>query len=251
MTPREQLVLAGLAAAIVIGAVALYRYDRPPDPAVGRPPEPALPAVAPPPAVEPAPGLSAPDSARPPGISGPPPDTIVVVAAMGAVRRPGLYRLPAEARVHDLLLEAGGATAGADLSDIDTLARLIDGTTLTVPMQPERVREANSLRLRAAPDTAALNPSAYLRSRIGVDALVVAPVGHAPAASPGFTPAAFDPNTATAEELDALPGIGPATAAKIIAHRERQPFHSIDDLTDVPGIGEKKLADIKAFLGIP
>jgi competence protein ComEA len=242
MTPREQLVLAGLAVAIVTGSVALHYYQRAPAPS------PAAVTTTPPPTpVEPA-GVTLPAPAPPPAAEAADPVPLAV-AAMGAVRRPGLYYLPRDARVDDLLQAAGGPAEGADLGDIDVLARLIDGTTLTVPALPRVEQGGRTLALRATTASASLNPSAYLRSRAGVDAAWHQRPSVEGADRAARAPAAFDLNTATAEELDALPGIGPALAARIIAHRAHRPLQSVEDLREVPGIGEKTVANILEHLG--
>jgi competence protein ComEA len=136
-----------------------------------------------------------------------------VVHVAGAVRRPGVYELEAGARVQDAIRRAGGARARADLDAVNLAARLADGQQIVVP-------------LRAA------GPAG------GVAAAAAVP-GEAPSAPVSL-------GSATAEQLQTLDGVGPATAQKIIAYRqEHGGFRSVDDLANVPGIGPKKLAAMK------
>ncbi len=129
----------------------------------------------------------------------------VTVHVAGAVRRPGVYRLSARARVVDAVRRAGGARRRADLAALNLAAKLEDGRQVLVP-------------LRGA--TAA-----------------------------GDEPAEGVPlnlNTATAEQLDELDGVGPAMAASILKYREQHGgFGSIDELGQVSGIGEKRLAALR------
>jgi competence protein ComEA len=128
--------------------------------------------------------------------------------AAGAVLRPGVYKLPPGARVTDLLDAAGGPVPDADLDQLNLAAPVADGERIYVPHRGE-------------------SPP---------------PVAGAP---PGPT-GPVDLNRATAEELDALPGVGPATAKAIIDHRTKNGrFRSVDDLLEVRGIGEAKLADLR------
>ena len=132
------------------------------------------------------------------------------VHVAGAVRRPGVYRLRAGARVDDAVQRAGGATARADLGAVNLAAKAEDGRQVLVP---ER-----------AP------PAAAAPARAG-------------AAAPGVP---LNLNTATLEQLDTLPGVGPATAEKILAHRdEHGGFGSVEELGEVSGIGEKRLASLR------
>jgi competence protein ComEA len=141
----------------------------------------------------------------------------VVVHAAGAVRSPGLYHLPVGARVDDLLRAAGGATTDADLDRINLAAPLTDGSRVYVP----RVGEA-------APPVAS--------GGSGADASSSGPL---------------DLNTATLEQLDALPGVGPATAKAIIdARSKRGRFTSVDDLLSVRGIGPAKLEAIRDLVSV-
>jgi competence protein ComEA len=137
----------------------------------------------------------------------------LVVHVVGAVRRPGLYRLREGTRVADAVARAGGATAKAELALLNLAAPLGDGQQVVVPA-------------RAPPAATA--------------------AGAAPPAT-GATPAGpVQLSTATAEQLDALPGVGPATAQKIIAHRDSHgPFRSVDDLDAVPGIGPSRLEQLR------
>jgi competence protein ComEA len=126
----------------------------------------------------------------------------------GAVRRPGVYSLRAGARVQDAVRRAGGARRGANVDAVNLAARVADGQQIVVP-------------------SAAAAPVA----------------GGAPGEAPSI-PVSL--GAATAEQLETLDGVGPATAAKILAYRtEHGGFRSVDDLANVPGIGPKKLAAIK------
>lgn len=164
-------------------------------------------------------GDEAPSPAMPDGASIS--DTLWVHVA-GAVSAPGLYELPVGARVGDALAAAGGSLAEA-VTDAVNLARpLADGEQVFVP----RADEAG------ASDGAA---SATGPSGVG--------------ASLDSGGNAVDINRASASELEALPGVGPATAEKIVSEREANgPFESPEDLMRVPGIGEKKFEAMREMV---
>lgn len=144
----------------------------------------------------------------------------VVVDVKGAVRRPGVYRLPRGARAHDAVRRAGGLTRRADRVGVNLAARVTDGGEVIVPE----------------------------RGRAGT-----VPTGGTTAGAGGGEaggPLALDINTATLEELQQLDGVGPATAAAIVAYREQHGgFSSLDELDEVRGIGEVRLASIRDQLG--
>ncbi len=135
----------------------------------------------------------------------------LIVDVAGAVRKPGVYRMASGARVEDALKRAGGATAHADLSQINRAAKLEDGRQVLVP------RRASASAPASAPAGAAATPAQPVNL-----------------------------NTATLEQLDTLDGVGPATAQKIIDFRTAHGgFGSVDELDQIPGIGEKKLAALR------
>lgn len=147
-------------------------------------------------------------------VEGPEESGGVMVDVAGAVQRPGVYKLAGGARVEDALERAGGATRKADLSQVNRAATLEDGRQILVP---ER-----------APRTAA--PGAAGGSSTG-------------AAAPEQP---LNLNTATLEQLQTLDGVGPATAQKIVDYRtEHNGFGSVDELDQVSGIGEKRLAALR------
>ena len=136
----------------------------------------------------------------------------VVVHVAGAVRRPGVFRMRAGARVDDAVQRAGGATRRADLSQVNLAAQVEDGRQVLVP---ERVRAA-------------------------------APGGTATAQAPAAPGVPLNVNTATLEQLDELDGIGPTTAQHILDYREEHGgFGSVEELGEVPGIGDVRLASLR------
>jgi len=139
-----------------------------------------------------------------------------VVDVTGAVRRPGVYHLRSDDRVQDAVERAGGATRAADVSAVNLAARLTDGAQIVVPR-----KGGASVAGGTTGDGAA-----------GVGS----PAGSGP----------VNLNTATAEQLDSLDGIGPAMAQRIIAYRQAHGgFGSVQELDRIPGIGPKRLAALR------
>ncbi len=136
-------------------------------------------------------------------------DEPVLVHVAGAVAAPGVLTLPVGSRAADAVGAAGGARPDADLARINLAAEIADGQMLYVPAMGEAVPEA------------------------------------ADASAGGTQPGPVNLNTANVNLLDTLPGIGESTARKIVEHREQHGrFASVEDLLDVKGIGEAKLADL-------
>lgn len=140
---------------------------------------------------------------------------VVVVDVAGMVRRPGVYRFPAGARVVDAVRRAGGTRPGADLSLLNLAAPLVDGTQILVSKQG-----------------------------------VPAPAG-AGATATGGAGGLVNINTATETDLESLNGVGPVTANAIIQYRtEHGPFRSVDDIVNVSGIGPVTLEDLRPFITV-
>ncbi len=149
---------------------------------------------------------------------------VTIVDVDGAVRHPGVYRLAAGSRIDDAVRRAGGPTAHADLTLVNLAAPVVDGQQIVVPRHGQAAVAAASV----AGATGAAGPAG--------------------AATP---PAPVNLNTATAEQLETLDGVGPATAQKILAYRQQHgSFKSIEELLDVSGIGPKKLAAMRSLLRV-
>ena len=145
----------------------------------------------------------------------------LVVHVVGAVRRPGLYRLREGARVADAVARAGGATGAAELAALNLAAPLVDGVQVLVPSRSASPAGVESAESDSVPGAAVGRTSAG--------------VGVKPSLS-----------SATAEQLDELPGVGPVTAQKILDYRtEHGPFRSVDDLDAVPGIGPVRIEQLR------
>ncbi|HEY4314655.1 MAG TPA: helix-hairpin-helix domain-containing protein [Actinomycetes bacterium] len=154
------------------------------------------------------------------------PTADVVVQVVGAVHRPGLVRLPAGSRVADAVRAAGGLTAGAQEASVNLARVLVDGEQLLVQ------------RRGRPPILPAPGPA------------VGAAGGVSGGSAPGGSPTApVDLNTATLEQLDGLPGIGPVLAQRILDWRTANGrFDSVDELGEVSGIGEAHLSDLRPLV---
>lgn len=146
----------------------------------------------------------------------PPPGPALVVHVVGQVRRPGLVRLPKGARVADAVAGAGGATPRAQLAAINLARPVVDGEQIVVPAPGEVVTAAG------------------------------------PGASASGTGAGLlDLNTAGLADLDALPGIGPVLAQRILDWRaDHGRFTSIDELGEVVGIGDRLLQQLRSRVAV-
>jgi competence protein ComEA len=142
----------------------------------------------------------------------------LVVEIVGAVTRPGVYRLPTGTRIGDLVDAAGGYSPRVDVDrasrDLNLAAPLADGDQVRVPSRDDA-------------------------------ATTIGTAGTGGAAGPAGSGGLVDLNAAASAELEALPGIGPATAGKIIAAREEQPFATIDELRSRGVLGEKTFEKVR------
>lgn len=210
------VLLSAVAVAAAGAALALARPEGEPVPAsrpVGRPV-----------AVEPA--------AEPPAAASPTSGPVYVHVA-GAVRRPGLVELTAGSRVADAVRAAGGLTRRADPASVNLARLLVDGEQLVV------------LRRGAAPVPAAGLPVGPGTGASG------APAGAGGSVPGGPTGGPVDLNSATLDQLDALPGIGPVLAQRILDWRSQNGrFTSVEELGEVSGIGEVTLRDIRDLVTV-
>ncbi|MEU2154273.1 ComEA family DNA-binding protein [Streptomyces sp. NPDC019396] len=167
-------------------------------------------SLAVPPSTEPKPAPGLPPA---PGSGG----ARIVVDVSGKVRRPGVLRLPAGSRVADALRAAGGVRSGTDLTGLNRARVLIDGEQVLVGATP---------------------PPGLPPGQAGAAGI---PVG------PGTGPLSL--NSATADQLDGLPGVGPVLARHIVDYRtEHAGFRSVDELREVKGIGDRRFADLRALV---
>ncbi|WP_102143856.1 ComEA family DNA-binding protein [Mycobacterium hubeiense] len=214
---------AGVVALAVVGVIAvlvtvftLVRDEPPPVTSAKLPPVQMVSSASPTPAAAPPAG----------------PDGPVVVSVVGLVHKPGLVTLTAGARIADALTAAGGALDGADLIGLNMARRVADGEQIVVgiaapPGEQTAMGSSTTSSTAAAPG---------------------APSGTGSASAPTGS---VDLNTATVEELDTLPGVGPVTAAAIVAWRDANGrFTSIDQLGEVDGIGPARLEKLRGLVHV-
>lgn len=170
--------------------------------------------------------------------AGPPidPGRPVVVSVVGLVRKPGLVTLAPGARIADALQAAGGAVDGADTVGLNMARPLDDGEQVVVGMAPVSGQPTvlgSSVASGSTPGSRTTSPT--------------------PGRGPGKpkTGAVLDLNTATVDQLDGLPGVGPVTAAAIVAWRQANgKFTSVDQLADVDGIGPARLETLRPLVRV-
>ena len=166
----------------------------------------------------------------------PTPKPEIAVHVTGAVRSPGVYYLSAGARVHEAIEKAGGKTDRADIHSLNLAAKIRDGEQIDVP------------EIRQIPDVKQDSPSSsaaqeYIIPTSPNSSVIPQPSMRRSAPSDG---ARININTATSQELQTLRGVGPAMAQRIIEYRQTSGgFSTVDDLTNVKGIGEKTLEKIR------
>ena len=161
-------------------------------------------------------------------------DAPVVVSVVGLVHKPGLVTLDAGARIADALTAAGGPLDGADLMGLNMARRVADGEQIVIGI--------------AAPP----GEPVAMGSSVSADSAKAAAPEKPAATDDGNQPGTpVNLNTATVEELDTLPGIGPVTAAAIVAWRDANgSFTSVDQLGDVDGIGPARLAKLRDLVHV-
>lgn len=148
------------------------------------------------------------------------PARVLVVHVVGAVRQPGLYRLPEGSRVQDALERAGGPKAKAELAAVNLAAPVADGQQVVVPVR-------------------------------GAGGIASALPGGGSSGAAGIPGGMVHLNSATLEELDTLPGVGPVTAQKILDYRAANgAFRSVDELDAVPGIGPTRLEELRPLVDL-
>lgn len=184
---------------------------------------------------------------------GPSGEATVRVHVAGAVNNPGVYTLPAQGRAVDAIAAASGAAADADLDRVNLAGALSDGVQIYVPHRGETAAPAqiqpNGGTANAGQGNAANGAAQNGASQGGAQPHPARTLTPAGSAQKGSTPVNI--NTATAEELQTLPRIGPAMAQRIIAWREAHGgFRSVDELDAVPGIGPSMLENLRPLVTV-
>lgn len=180
-------------------------------------------------------------------------EATVRVHVAGAVNNPGVYTLPAQGRAVDAIAAASGAAADADLDRVNLAGALSDGVQIYVPHRGETAAPAqiqpNGGTANAGQGNAANGAAQNGASQGGAQPQPARTLTPAGSAQKGSAPVNI--NTATAEELQTLPRIGPAMAQRIIAWREAHGgFRSVDELDAVPGIGPSMLENLRPLVTV-
>lgn len=162
----------------------------------------------------------------------------VRVQVSGAVLEPGIYDVPASCRVEEAIAAAGGMTENADSERVNLVRKVRDGMQIRVPVQ------------KAARTSRTQRKSAQAKSGLGESASKKYGSAKADSGRNSSMIQRVRINSASAGELQQLPGIGPALAKRIVETRSRGRFNSADDLLRVPGIGKAKLAKLRDYVEV-
>lgn len=162
----------------------------------------------------------------------------VRVQVSGAVLEPGIYDLPANCRVEEAIATAGGLTENADSERVNLVRKVRDGMQIRVPVQ------------KAARTNSTQRKKAQAKSGLGESASGKSASNKAGSGRNSSMMQSVRINSASAGELQQLPGIGPALAQRIVETRNSGRFTSADDLLRVPGIGKAKLAKLRAYVEV-
>lgn len=162
----------------------------------------------------------------------------VRVQVSGAVLEPGIYDLPANCRVEEAISAAGGMTENADSERVNLVRKVRDGMQIRVPVQ------------KAARTNRTQRKNAQAESGLGESASGKSSSAKAGSGRNSSMMQNVRINSASASELQQLPGIGPALAQRIVETRSRGRFSSADDLLRVPGIGKAKLAKLRNYVEV-
>ncbi|HEY7811752.1 MAG TPA: helix-hairpin-helix domain-containing protein [Nakamurella sp.] len=166
--------------------------------------------------------------------------SVIVVSVTGLVKHPGLVRLSAGARVADAIAAAGGVVGAGDLTGMNLAARMTDGASVVVGTSG-----SGSVTAPEAVPTIGVPAGGGSNGAGAATDAAAGPVESGGAPVSTAVAAVIDLNTADAAALDALPGVGPVTAAAIVAYREQHgPFASVDQLQAISGIGPARFAQI-------
>ena len=162
----------------------------------------------------------------------------VRVQVSGAVLEPGIYDVPASCRVEEAIAAAGGLTENADSERVNLVRKVRDGMQIRVPVQ-KTTRTSSTQRKKA-----------QAKSDLGESALGKSGGAKAGSGRNNSMMQSVRINSASASELQQLPGIGPALAQRIVETRNNGRFTSADDLLRVPGIGKAKLAKLRDYVEV-
>ena len=162
----------------------------------------------------------------------------VRVQVSGAVLEPGIYDVSASCRVEEAIAAAGGMTENADSERVNLVRKVRDGMQIRVPVQ------------KAARTNSTQSKNAQAKSGLGESASGKSGSNKAGSGRNSSMMQSVRINSASAGELQQLPGIGPALAQRIVETRSRGRFTSVDDLLRVPGIGKAKLAKLRAYVEV-
>ena len=162
----------------------------------------------------------------------------VRVQVSGAVLEPGIYDVPANCRVEEAIAAAGGLAENADSERVNLVRKVRDGMQIRVPVQ------------KAARTSSTQRKKAQAKSGLGESASGKSASNKAGSGRNNSMMQSVRINSASAGELQQLPGIGPALAQRIVDTRNGGRFTSADDLLRVPGIGKAKLAKLRAYVEV-